>query len=309
MSNAFKDLLQGAREDLHLPASAGNPDRFVRQVQQQRTQARRLWWLVRAPLVPSGSLLVMLFFLMASFQRIRDTDFAVAALLAVPPAAILVAGVVLSVRRHAGAQLLGRACLWSVTLLANITLIAVDQFGGTDPDFETYLVQGMLALVVVSCVAALLGLNRWTVAVDDPTVFRPAAFRSLLVLSLVMGMADGLVLTVFGLAAWDPANLICAALIFGAGIGLYRLRAWGLLAMAVANLAEMLLAFNSVLQLPDAGVYMLGATSLVQMILPVPIYAAVIRGKVLRDPGPMLARLPDAVLVLLALAAVVSLLP
>ena len=147
--------------------------------------------------------------------------------------------------------------------------------------------------------------------------FQPAAFRGVLLLSLVMAVADALVLggaAVFG-GTLALARLVAhlfgevyvrylpsidwvfqyvlipgaaSAAMFLCARGLLRLKIWALLAAVAMNWVVM---FGCLYEVIDVGfgALLLAFTSIIQLFLPVPVLAAMIRGRVV--PRPRLERL------------------
>lgn len=125
-------------------------------------------------------------------------------------------------------------------------------------------------------------------------VFRPAAFRTHLVLALVMACADAqtlcfaAVLQIAGglehsLVAWSGLlTTACALVMIAAVWGVYRLRVWGLLLNVVGNVAIAWLALDGVLRLEFPIGATLAITATMQLLLTVPLIATVLGD---RDAG------------------------
>jgi hypothetical protein len=220
--------------------------------------------------------------------------------LALPVALLLVSGGLLF-RRHLPSQILVRAALWSNLILGFLVSIT-GHSGEVDAGF----------FMVLGTAAGLLSLGRSGLR-ENTSAFAPVAFRSSLVLALVMALADTQSLLLFGgvqvedtyMATRAVPTLACAALMLVALVGLYRLKVWGLVLNIVANLVIAGLAFSSVLDLPPPIVAALCTTAVVQLLLPAPLLVAMVRGSA--PATTRFARLrtfvvPTVVLAMVALA-------
>src|SRR5690606_1248901 len=112
--------------------------------------------------------------------------------------------------------------------------------------------------------------------------FHPVAFRGSLILALVMALADTQSLLLFGILSLSTdasvLMLVCAAVMTIAVLGLYRLAVWGLALNLVANLVIAGLGLHGALALPEAIVGALVTTAVLQLLLPVPLLGALVRG-------------------------------
>jgi hypothetical protein len=192
------------------------------------------------------------------------------------PTALLAAAAVLCHHRHVGSQLLARAAFWS-NLILGILAMVLGSYG------EWRIGLGL----VLSTGAALLVLGRGGLDGDARSgSFRPLAFRTTLLALMVMALADAQSLLLFGtleLEGWRDDGR--SVLIFGlAGllvlglVGLYRLRAWGLVVGAAGCLALAAACVGDSLGLPHALNVAFVATSLAQLVIVAPLAAAVWRG-------------------------------
>ncbi len=200
-------------------------------------------------------------------------------------------------------QLLVRAALWSNLLLGVLLSVngqSIEQLPG-----------GVVALATG---AALLVLGR--AGLDQPSpAFSPAAFRGSLVLALVMALADTQSLALFGalqldrsLSAAGPL-LACAGLMVIAIVGLYRLRVWGLALNIAANLLIAGLALSGALEVPRLVAWTLATTAALQLLLPLPLVVAMVRGRApAADPARAsrlrAALIPGVIMVLMTAAAI-----
>lgn len=199
------------------------------------------------------------------------------------PAGLLVASAGLIFRGELASHVFARAVLWSNLLLG--FLIGLSGHG------EEQLVGAAIAL----CTGAALQLVGAAGLRAQSDTFAPVAYRSALVLTIVMALADTQSLALFGALQLDrnPADaaplLACAALMATALVGLYRLRLWGLLLNLGANLLIAALALTRVLDVPTPLVYALCSTAVIQLLLPTPLVVAMIRGGA-HEPSTALQR-------------------
>lgn len=188
-------------------------------------------------------------------------------------------------RRHLGSQMLVRAVLWSNLVIG--LLVAV--WG-----YTVFAPTG--SVIAIGSGTALLIMGGRGLGVSDRS-FRPVAFRSQLLVALVLACADAETLLfsallgvgmqvkvalagqgdaeLVGVALRSIAPPLCAGLVMVLAVwGLYRMRVWALLLNIVANLviAWAALSGHLGLSLPVAG--SLALTAALQLLLPVPILAA-----------------------------------
>jgi hypothetical protein len=192
------------------------------------------------------------------------------------PTALLGVAAILCHHRHVGSQLLARAAFWSNLILGVLAMV----IGGTG--------ERPIGLALAACTGgALLLLGRGGLAGDARTgSFRPLAFRTTLLAIMVMALADAQSLLLFGtleLEGWrdDGRSLLMyglAGLLVLGLVGLYRLRAWGLLVGAAGCAALAAAAFGDALALPHALNVAFIATSIAQLVIVAPLAVAVWRG-------------------------------
>ena len=181
--------------------------------------------------------------------------------------------------RRVGAQLLARGIWWSFLLLGGLIAAMI----GIDGDMKPgYVCQFTLANAVCLLAAGTTGLDD-----DGGGRFQPAAFRGTLLLAMVLAIADTATLLWIGsLEAMDEkmfgALLLVPGMILGV-VGLLRLRTWGLLVSVTCNALVVVLASTGVLDLPAQLRWMLTATAAAQLLVPVPMWIAIVRA-VCRHP-------------------------
>ncbi len=110
-------------------------------------------------------------------------------------------------------------------------------------------------------------------------------FEMVLSLSLVMGLADAAFMLFvdaakLGVVELGPWPFILPPVLVAAAYGLLEGRVWGLLLMAIGNAAEVILIFDNGLfgssLLTSEAAFVLMLTATVQLLLPVPVYAAML---------------------------------
>lgn len=227
------------------------------------------------------------------------------------PALMLALSAALLHHGAVGSQLLARSAWWSTLVLG--TVIAGP--GGTRSEARVGM---LLALASGTALLAMgrLGLDE---TAEDRSAFRPIAFRTTLSLGMIMAVADAQALALFGalklqMGGWkgSPADdvpqgillLLSAAALTLAIAGLYRLRVWGLLLAMVASAGIVVLNLVGAYGLPGPLGIGLISTSAVQVLLPLPIVAAILRRRAVEPSGAPspLARWAPPVLVGLMMA-------
>ena len=174
--------------------------------------------------------------------------------------------------RRVGAQLLARGIWWSFLLLGGLIATMM----GIDGDLKG----GYVCLFTLANAFCLLAVGT-TGLDDDGGRFRPAAFRGTLLLAMVLAIADtATLLWIGGLRAIDEhmfgGLLLVPGMIVGV-IGLLRLRTWGLLVSLTCNVLVVVLTSTAVLQLPPELRWMLTATAVAQILVPVPMWISLAR--------------------------------
>jgi len=161
----------------------------------------------------------------------------------------------------------------------------------------------LLATVLGSICGGLLLLRetgRAETEQDGP--FAPVAFRGVLTLSMVLTLADATVLVVMAAGTLDVRLLAVAFVLVLIAEGLFRLKVWALFLTWVAN--PLVVAGMILLAMPlgrslagsptdttimlasilTHGTSLLIVTTHVQLVLPIPVVEAMIRGRVVARP-------------------------
>ncbi len=225
------------------------------------------------------------------------------------PTGLLAASALLLHHGKAGSQLIARSIWWANLVLG--TLIALAS-GGSDQRVG-------VGLAVVTGIA-LLAMGRLGLDEDAASAFRPIAFRTTLTLGMIMAVADAQALALFGALKLQPSGwkeeaadrggqigmLLLSVLLLALAIsGLYRLRLWGLLLATLTAAGIAALAATDVYGVPEPLRVGLILTSGVQILLPVPVMVAVVRGRAAEPSKAVarLARMAPAALVVLMMGA------
>jgi hypothetical protein len=198
------------------------------------------------------------------------------------PTLLLGASAALQLHRHVGSQLLVRAIWWSNLLLGVIIAVV----GATE---ERCIAAG---LALATGTALLAHGRRGLDGEATAGAFVPIAFRTTLTAILVMALADLQSLVLFGvvrasawdhrLASWLPLG--SSALVLVAIVGIYRLRLWGLLLNFGANLAIAAFCLFRLFDLPLEIRVAYVATAGLQVLLTLPLFAAIARGRAAPTP-------------------------
>lgn len=178
-------------------------------------------------------------------------------------------------------QVLARGVWWQSLALGVVFGVGVFVEPFLSGKFAT-----VAAMLSIGGALAIAGAGRHGLERLSPK-FAPTAFRTSLMVSLVMALADTGSLLFYGgitieeSGAWTAPLpfFACAAAMMVAVHGLYRLRLWGLALNIVANVVIAGIAVAGLLDLPDVLAYGLAATALVQLLIPVPLVRAMLRGK------------------------------
>jgi hypothetical protein len=206
----------------------------------------------------------------------RGTSHGAEQLFADSLVAIPVIAALLIWARPIAAQLLARATWWSLLLVGGLLAVATD-----DRDLRT------LGAYIAMCNAgALLAVGGLGLG-EGQGRFVPVAFRGTLIVSLVLAIADTGSFLWFGLgnAIFEGhlSIIVLVPLMIAGVIGLLRLRTWGLLVSLSTNLLITILAATDVLDLPGPMRTLFITTAIVQLIVPIPMLVALVRG---RAPDP-----------------------
>lgn len=210
-------------------------------------------------------------------------------------------------RSSYGAQVFARAILWGACMMSatlQLMLSGVEGLTATAP-----IESGLVILWTV-----VAGLAAWALGdegLQTPRRTRRGPLDALLSLSLIMGIADAAVLLVvvafFSLVAGPIGYGLVVALSVGlviGAVGLFRGRVWGLLVMALCNLAELASVLSGTLVdsefLLNGMGPVLALTAVIPLMLPVPVYFAMFSGSSawverLSHRAPTIARVLAAV--------------
>jgi hypothetical protein len=169
-----------------------------------------------------------------------------------------------------GAQLLARGAWWSMLLIGAIMAM---EGSNSERAYGAYIA---LANATALLVAGGTGLA------DNRGRFAPMAFRGTLIVALVLAIADTGAFACFGLGTAlfsDHASVILLVPFMLTGvIGLLRLRTWGLIVSLCTNLLIAILALTRTLPLPTELRWLFVGTAMLQLLVPIPMIVAIIRG-------------------------------
>ncbi len=191
--------------------------------------------------------------------------------LAIPTVLLAASAIAIHVRRLE-AQVLTRALWFSTALVAAVHLIM--PLGVDAPLALAILVASGGALAA----AGTSGLRGDAAA----GAFRPVAFRASLLASVGMALADALALLFYGIALFERFDVVSLSLFLGpllcvAAIGVYRLKTSAVFAMLLLNAIVLGAAVAGALWVPPPLATALVVTSLIQLLLPLPMLRAIIR--------------------------------
>lgn len=227
------------------------------------------------------------------------------------PAALCTLSAALLHHRDLGSQVLARATWWSNLIFGLLVSISA---GDTDSN-------RLGLMLAIGSGLALLAMGR--IGLEHGVRagrFHPVAFRGLLIVALVMALADAQSLLLFGVAIvvdhvrlglpLDLLPLACAGVMLIAVSGIFRLAVWGLALGLVANVAIAGLGLAGVLELPGPIVGALVVTAVLQLLLPVPLLVAMVRGaspqaRAGRNYWPVLAVIVASMMLVSAYATLV----
>jgi hypothetical protein len=212
-------------------------------------------------------------------------------------------------KRSLAHQLFARAVAWVMLGMLTINVYLTEFTNGVAGG----MIFGLMALVLGGSILWLGPGAQGRDAASPHSIFRPNAFRNVLLASMMMAVGDALVLGISAIEALDhiPVNYhdridgtwigryswraaghlltdIALPLSACAGMvvcvrGLLRLKSWALFATVAMNWVVMLGCLYEVMDV-GWGVLLLTFTSVIQLFLPVPVIAAVIRGRVIPRP-------------------------
>lgn len=326
---SFERFLDQARTEFaEIPQAEGTADAVVDQGvwwAEQRTRLRRSRWVV---LIGAMSYMTVIALIGLRFSEEIDriqaqsgssqdlvsgalTEMALASM--APLIAVFVA-LWLAHRPSIASQIISRSMLWAMTMIVVVFQWMLFQL---DPGSMWLAALAPLEASAVlgaslTCTGALLVLGNHGLRPPGSPPDQMQGLDGLLTLSLVMGLADALVLLTVGslfaaLFLTNPAPLLVAVWLLVAAYGLHRRRTWGLLAMATGNVAELLLAATDAFAALGPFILILIVTSALQVLLPLPVYFAMARRKNRPQPASAWTRkIPAAVLIASAVAASVQ---
>jgi hypothetical protein len=195
-----------------------------------------------------------------------------------------------------GAQVFARAAWWASVGLGAL-IVLVEGSGSDVRDATAYLVPSALALVVIG--------RRGIAEAEERSGHVASAFRSSLLLLMVLALADAQTFTVFGLVGLDRYEVVTSVVLFCAAaalmigfVGLFRLALWGALVNLVACIAVFLLSLERGIHLREELLVLSG----LHVVVAAPVVIASTRGKSL-PTLPAAARAIGVNVVLLTLVA------
>ncbi len=190
--------------------------------------------------------------------------------------------------RWLGSQIFVRSVFWLMVVGGAVAAAPVAlQGGGQELDWRK------LAAISVAPISLLLLGPRSLEAGDQRTSFSPLAFRGLLTATLVMAVADVLLLLISTIVMVHdhrghvlPAMLpgVSTILLGTAIVGLYRLRGWGLLLHLGANLLVLTLSLLGKFESPLP--WFVGGSAAAQLLLLLPVWRSIVRRTPPRPAGP-----------------------
>ena len=170
-------------------------------------------------------------------------------------------------------QVAARAVLLQLTVFG-VLVLAQNTFVNSYSDGTWTGVQIALTGLIPLFILGRRGLHR------ESGAFAPNLFRNTLLASLLFGLADTWALLFYALFdGWMTGLLASAGLMATALYGLYHLKVWGLVLCIIGNLVVASLALSGALDLPDVLVYGLAATAGIQLLLPVPVVARMLKAR------------------------------
>lgn len=319
---SFERFLDQARSEFaEVPEGPGTAQGVVDQGlwwAEQRVRLRRSRWVALLGSLSYVTVVVLIglrFFedVRASQDLLSETMAQVAVASMVPLLAVFVS-LWLAHRRSMASQIVSRSMLWAMTMIVVVFQWTLSQLDPATMWMATLLPLQASAVLASSltCTGALLVLGNHGLRPPGSRPDEVQGLDGLLTLSLVMGLADALVLLTIGsvfAAAFtsNPVPLLVAVWLLVAAYGLHRRRMWGLLAMAAGNVAELVLAGTDTFASFGPFILILIVTSALQVMLPLPVYFAMARRKQPLQPASTWTRkIPAAVLIASAASATVQ---
>lgn len=315
-SYGIDQLVDEARAELDGGPAHVDTELLTDEARFWRAERGRVRWSRTVALGGAGLLAACL---TVSTRPVGDAAFSLTLL------TFLAVGVGLCGASDVRAQVVARASLWALAMLGcGVWLLfmpndlqMMHELAGAYRTPEQGGVPGVMADLLAALVplGALLVLGMQGLERPAERGFRPVAFRRLIALSLVLGLADAIWLLTLGLVnlltPFSPPSAVPWVLVLGllsGAWGLYRLRAWGLAVMSAANVIEVVLLLRSPEVLLGPELMILIITAAVQVLLPIPVYAAMLRGRAETSERAerIGRRVPTVVLWLLVIAVLVK---
>jgi hypothetical protein len=195
------------------------------------------------------------------------------------PAALPAVAALLFHFRTLQSQLIARAAIWAPMMLAML-------FAHLDDDSP-----GFAMLMVASGALALLVAGRVSEK-HEPGSFRPAAYRKILTLSLMLALADTFTLwmwALFAILGGARPNIAMGFLVFAVITlcsvhGLFRLQMWGLVLNLLANIAIAIVFQARIIDVQELRLAFIGS-AIVQLLLALPVLIGVLRRRPLEAPA------------------------
>lgn len=296
----YTQLIEAARVSVRTSMPTPDPQQFLRSASAALGRAR---WRARI-----AQLAIVLVFALGVVRDLGSLGLAGSQVLELLVPAVLRSGVatfgILSVavwlvaRPGFGPGLLVRALLWPFMVSA--------LFGAVAGLVEVWpLVHNPYALITqrwtswlqIPCLGvAIRLLPRMEELGPDPRArFSPVAFRGLLTLSLVLVIADATMLIRAAAGSLLVVPAVFAVALLAIAYALYRMKTWALFAAWIANplilivmrdiamsdtVSENIVATGHML----SATFVLATTTVVQLLLPVPVFVAMLRGRVIELP-------------------------
>lgn len=205
--------------------------------------------------------------------------------LAIPLVELVIAAVVVHLPAL-GPQLFARAVWWSnLGLGAIICLLGNSNSANSRPAF----------LFVVLCAFALLAVGRRGLGdAGERGGYAPAAFKSSLLLLMVLALADAQTFFLFIVLVWRDQEHLGTTLVLGPAVaayvvgfvGLYRLRPWGAFLNALASLVLLVVTAARVTEMDRELRHIVEVLTAVHVLAAAPMLLSLGTGRALPAVGP-----------------------
>ncbi|CAN5899522.1 hypothetical protein BH11MYX4_BH11MYX4_67120 [soil metagenome] len=185
-----------------------------------------------------------------------------------------------------GPQLFARAVWWSNLGLGAIICVL------SSPDSSN---NGPAFLFVALCAFALLAVGRGGLGeAGERGGYAPAAFRSSLLLLMVLALADAQTFFLFLVLVWRDKEQLATWLVLGPAVaayvvgfvGLYRLRPWGAFLNALASLVVLVVTLAHVTEMDHALRHIVEVLTAVHVLAAAPMLLSLATGRPLPAVGP-----------------------